>query len=115
MTTHASKRSAPLATKGDANELVTPTSLLLTIPEPAATKPLVSVARPMIVDNSGEETPDDEAADMSQDSKAENRMDVDTPPMRRPRRRIGIEGIMMQTHARVYVTQKARQSLLRPL
>jgi hypothetical protein len=44
----------------------------------------------MIVERSEEATPAVVEAEMSHDSNAEKRIEVDTPPMRRPRRRIGV-------------------------
>jgi hypothetical protein len=98
--------------------LVDATSLLLTTPAPVATKPFMRVARPMMVDRSGDGSPAapaDEDAEMSHDSKAEKRMEVDTPPSILPKKSVGIEGMVMQTHDRVYVIQNTRQSLRRPL
>jgi hypothetical protein len=53
--------------------------------------------------------------DISHDSNAEKRIDVEMPPRMRPAIRIGNTGIWMHTQARAYVTQNARQALLRPL
>ena len=52
---------------------------------------------------------------MSHDSKAEKRMEVDTPPSSLPKRSIGTEGKVMQTQDNVYVIQNTRQSFRRPL
>lgn len=95
--------------------LVIATSLLLTTPAALATKPLMRVARPMIVERSAEGSPADVDAEMSHDSKAEKRMEVDAPPSTLPRRSIGTEGMVMQTHVSVYIIQNTRQSLRRPL
>jgi hypothetical protein len=89
--------------------------LLLTTPAPVATKPLMSVARPIMVDKSVDGRPFDDDAEMSHDSKAEKRMEVDTPPSSLPKRSVGNEGMVMQTHASVYVIHDTRQSLRRPL
>lgn len=69
----------------------------------------------MIVDRSADGSPADEDAEISHDSKAEKRMEVDTPPSILPKRSVGTEGMVMQTHVRVYVIQNTRQSLRRPL
>ena len=94
---------------------VAATSLLLTTPAPVATKPLIRVARPMTVERSADGSPAEEDAEMSHDSKAEKRMEVDTPPSTLPKRSVGTEGMVMQTHASVYVIQNTRQSFRRPL
>ena len=71
MTTNARRRSAPLATKGEANEWVTSTSWLLNTPAPVATKPFTSVARPRMEDRSVCGSVRSCAEEMTQDSKAE--------------------------------------------
>ena len=63
--------------------------------------PLTRVARPMIVERPAEGSADEEADEISHDSKAEKRMLVETPPRTRPRRSSGIYGTRMHTHARV--------------
>ena len=69
----------------------------------------------MMVERSADGSPAEEDDEMSHDSKAEKRMEVDTPPSTLPKRSVGTEGTVMQTHASVYVIQNTRQSLLRPL
>jgi hypothetical protein len=69
----------------------------------------------MIVERSAEGSPAEVDAEMSHDSKAEKRMEVETPPSTLPKRSVGTEGMVMQTHASVYAIQNARQSLRRPL
>ena len=68
-----------------------------------------------MVDRSADGRPADEDAEISHDSKAEKRMEVDTPPSNLPKRSVGTEGMVMQKHAKVYVIQNTRQSLRRPL
>ena len=74
---------------GDANDLVNDTSWLLTTPAPVATNPLTSVARPKVVERSEDGMVRELAEETNHDSKTENRMDVDTPAVRRPRSRMG--------------------------
>jgi hypothetical protein len=69
----------------------------------------------MMVERSADARPAEEEAEMSHDSKAEKRIEVDTPPSSLPKRSVGTEGMVMQKHVRVYVIQNARQSLRRPL
>ena len=69
----------------------------------------------MMVERSAEGSAAEEDAEMSHDSKAEKRMEVETPPSNLPKRSVGTEGTVMQTHVRVYVIQKTRQSFRRPL
>ena len=69
----------------------------------------------MMVERSADGSPAEEDAEMSHDSKAEKRMEVDTPPSSLPRRSTGTEGMVMQKHVRQYVIQNTRQSLRRPL
>ena len=101
--------------KGVLKLSVAATSLLLTTPAPVATKPFMRVARPMMVERSADGSPAEEEAEMSHDSNAEKRMEVETPPSSLPKRSVGTEGMVMQKHVRVYVMQKTRQSLRRPL
>ena len=68
-----------------------------------------------MVESSGDETPEEEAAEISHDSKAENRIDVEIPPRTRPTYNIGSAGKNVQTQAKAYVTQKAKHTRLRPL
>ena len=95
--------------------LVIATSLLLTTPALVATKPLIRVARPIMVERSAEGRPAEVDAEMSHDSKAEKRMEVDAPPSTLPKRSVGTEGMVMHAHASVYVMQNTRQSFRRPL
>jgi hypothetical protein len=69
----------------------------------------------MIVERSAAGSAAEVDAEISHDSKAEKRMEVETPPSTLPKRSVGIEGMVMQTHASVYVMQNTRQSLRRPL
>ena len=115
MTNQAKMRSIALATKGDMKLLVAATSLLLTTPAPVATRPLINVALPMMVERSVEGSPAELDAEMSHDSKAEKRMEVDAPPSTLPKRSKGTEGMVMQAHVSAYVTQNTRHSLRRPL
>jgi hypothetical protein len=69
----------------------------------------------MMADKSAEGSDADEAEEISHDSNAEKRMDVDTPPRKRPTRRMGRRGKVMHTHARAYVMQKTMQRRRRPL
>lgn len=62
---------------------------MLTTPAPVATKPFMRVARPMMVDRSPEGNAADVDAEMSHDSNAEKRMDVDMPPKMRPKSNVG--------------------------
>lgn len=101
--------------KGAMKLLVDSTSLLLMTPAPVATRPLIKVARPIIVERSAGGSPADEDAEISHDSKAEKRIEVDIPPSILPKRSVGREGMTIQIHARVYVMQKTRQSFRRPL
>lgn len=101
--------------KGDTKLPVDATSWLLTTPAPVATKPLTSVARPMMVEMSPEGSAAELADEMSHDSNAENKIEVEIPPRTRPQSRVGIEGTVIQRHARPYVMQKTRHSLRRPL
>jgi len=55
----------------------------------------------MIVERSADGRPAVVADEMSQVSKAENRMDVEMPPKRRPKNRTGMEGMLMHAHAKV--------------
>ena len=55
----------------------------------------------MMVDKSAEASDADEAEEISHDSNAEKRIDVDTPPRKRPTMRIGRKGKVMHMHARV--------------
>ena len=68
-----------------------------------------------MVERSADGSPAEEEAEMSHDSNAEKRMEVETPPSSLPKRSVGTEGMVMQKHVRVYVMQKTRQSLRRPL
>ena len=68
-----------------------------------------------MVERSVDGSPAEEDAEMSHDSKAEKRMEVDTPPSSLPKRSTGTEGMVMQKQVRVYVMQNTRQSLRRPL
>lgn len=63
--------STPLATKGDANELVDDTSWLLTTPALVATSPFTRVARPNIVERSEDGIASELAEETNHDSKAE--------------------------------------------
>ena len=101
MTTNASINKTPLAMKGDTKLSVRDTSWLLRTPAPVATKPLMSVARPIIAERSDSESASDDAEDMSHDSKAENNMDVEMPPRTRPTRRIGSHRIRTQAQVKV--------------
>lgn len=65
------------------------TSWFDTTPATVATIPLMRVARPMMVDKSAEASDADEAEEISHDSNAEKRIDVETPPRKRPTRRMG--------------------------
>lgn len=87
--------------KGDAKLPVVATSLLLNTPAPVATNPLTSVARPIIVDKSPEGRPIDDAEEINHDSNAENSIDVEMPPRRRPTSRIGRAGKRIRMHAQV--------------
>lgn len=68
-----------------------------------------------MVERSAEGRPEEVDAEMSHDSKAEKRMEVDVPPSSLPTRSVGTEGMVMQAHDNVYVMQNTRQSLRRPL
>jgi hypothetical protein len=68
-----------------------------------------------MVERSDWERAIEEEEDMSHDSKAEKRMEVDMPPRTRPIRSVGSQGNNTQMQAIVYVKQKARQIFLRPL
>jgi hypothetical protein len=68
-----------------------------------------------MVDKSAEGSDADEAEEISHDSNAEKRIDVDTPPRGRPRRGMGRKGRVMRTHEREYVMQKTMQRSRRPL
>jgi hypothetical protein len=115
MTTNAIIRREPLATKGDTKFFEDDTSQLLKTPAVVATNPFKSVARPMIVERSGCERASEDDDEISHDSNAENRIEVEMPPRTRPKRRIGSQ--LKRTHAQVivYVMQNARHTFLRPL
>jgi hypothetical protein len=55
----------------------------------------------MIVERSAGGNAAEFAAEISHDSNAEKRMDVDTPPRTRPHRRMGMEGTIIHAQARV--------------
>jgi len=55
----------------------------------------------MIVERSAEGSAAEFADEMSHDSNAEKRMDVETPPRTRPQRRTGMDGTMIHAQARV--------------
>ena len=74
---------------------------MLVTPAAVATKPLTSVARPNIVDRSEDGMVSELAEETNHDSKAEKRMDVDTPAVRRPKSRMGRYGTLIQRHAKV--------------
>jgi hypothetical protein len=67
------------------------------------------------VDSSDCGSPREEDEDMSHDSKAEKRMEVEIPPRTRPKSKTGSHGTRMHKHAMVYVMQKTRHSFFRPL
>jgi len=54
-----------------------------------------------MVERSVEGRPEEVDAEMSHDSKAEKRMEVDIPPSTLPKRSVGTEGMVMQTHVNV--------------
>ena len=68
-----------------------------------------------MVERSAEGNAAEVADEMSQDSKAEKRIDVENPPSRRPMNRMGVERIITHAQERVYVMQKTRHSFLLPL
>jgi hypothetical protein len=68
-----------------------------------------------MVERSAEGKPAAPADEMTQDSNAEKRIEVENPPSRRPMKRIGTEGMAIHAQEREYVTQKTRHSLRRPL
>lgn len=100
---------------GETKLPVEATSWLLTTPAPVATKPFTSVARPIMVEMSPDGSAAELADEISHDSNAEKRIDVEMPPSTRPKRSVGSEGTVIQRHARPYVMQKTRHSLRRPL
>jgi len=77
-----------------------PTSWLLNTPAVVATMPLTRVARPKIVESSEEPRPAVDDAEMSHDSKAEKRMEVENPARKRPVTRTGRNGMLIATHDR---------------
>ena len=101
MTAYPSRSRTPLATNGDANELLEETSWLLNTPAPAATNPFRRVARPRIEDRSDWGRARLLEEEITQDSNAENRMDVETPPRTRPSKSTGSVGIRMHKQASV--------------
>jgi hypothetical protein len=115
MTPQARVSNAPLAMNGDTNDCENDTNWLLTTPAPVATNPFNNVALPIIVERSDCGSPIDVDEDISHDSKAENRIDVEIPPRTRPKSKIGSHGTRMHKHAIVYVMQKTRHSFFRPL
>lgn len=101
MTNQARTRRTALAINGAVKVPKYPTNLSLATPAENATNPFTRVARPNIEDNSVWETPSVLDDEMSHESKAENRMEVDIPPNTRPANRIGKELKSVQAQARV--------------
>ncbi len=69
----------------------------------------------MTVERSAEGRESEFADEISHDSKEEKSIDVENPPSKRPKKRMGMYGIVMQMQEIVYVIQKTRHSFLRPL
>lgn len=115
MSIHERTRRTALAINGAAKLCTRLTSSLLTTPAPVATRPLMTVALPIIWERSDWETLLVVAEEMSQESKTEKRMEVEIPPRTRPRRRMGTHGMRMHRHDKAYVMQKVRQRNRRPL